>query len=82
MQIKKKADTLNDFFIEQATLKNEDDPLPQVTHLDCEINYNKLTECEVKEIIKNAHTQKHKTKNKKNNYKIVLNTQQIINSCK
>ena len=25
---KEKADTLNDFFIEQATLENEDDPLP------------------------------------------------------
>ena len=35
---KEKADTLNDFFIEQATLENEDDPLPQVTFLDCEIN--------------------------------------------
>ena len=61
MQIKKKADTLNDFFIEQATLKNEDDPLPQVTHLDCEINYNKLTECEVKEIINNAQKKKKTT---------------------
>ena len=64
MQIKKKADTLNDFFIEQATLKNEDDPLPQATHLDCEINYIKLTECEVKEIINNA--KKKKKKKKKN----------------
>ena len=26
---KEKADTLNDFFIEQATLENKDDPLPR-----------------------------------------------------
>ena len=54
---KEKADTLNDFFIEQATLENEDDALPQVTFLDCEINYIKLTEFEVKEII-NLNTKK------------------------
>ena len=55
---KEKADTLNDFFIEQATLENEDDPLPQVTFLDCEINDIKLTEFEVKEIINNLNTKK------------------------
>ena len=71
---KEKADTLNDFFIEQATLENEDDPLPQVTFLDCEINGIKLTEFEVKEIINNLNTKK--------SYRPRLNTQQIINSCK
>ena len=55
---KEKADTLNEFFIEQATLENEDDPLPQVTFLDCEINDIKLTEFEVKEIINNLNTKK------------------------
>ena len=55
---KEKADTLNEFFIEQATLENEDDPLLQVTFLDCEINDIKLTEFEVKEIINNLNTKK------------------------
>ena len=55
---KEKADTLNEFFIEQATLENEHDPLPQVTFLDCEINDIKPTEFEVKEIINNLNTKK------------------------
>ena len=54
---KEKADTRNDLFIEQATLENKDDPLPQVTFLDCEINDIKLTEFEVNEII-NLNTKK------------------------
>ena len=62
------------FFIEQVTLENEDDPLPQVTFLHCEINDIKLTQSEVKEIINNLNTKKR--------YRPGLNTQQIVNSCK
>ena len=54
----KKQTCLNDFSIQQTCLENDGDPLPQVTHLGCEINEIMLTVFEVKKIICNLKSRK------------------------
>lgn len=55
---KSKADIFNDFFIQQATLENDNDPLPRIPYLTPEINNLELLIEDVLEVLKNLHGNK------------------------
>ena len=55
---KDKANIFNTFFIEQSSIENNDDALPNVPFLTCEINEIVLTASEVKEVISKLDTSK------------------------
>ena len=50
---KEKANTLNSFFIEQSTLTEDDNELPDIVPLDCELQEITISETEVNNVIKN-----------------------------
>ena len=50
---KEKANALNSFFIEQSTLTEDDNELPDIVPLDCELQELIISETEVNNVIKN-----------------------------
>ena len=55
---KSKANVLNDFFIQQSTLQDNDDTLPHVNYKPQELQEITLTESEVRNVIKNLENNK------------------------
>ena len=49
---KDKANILNNFFVEQSTLENDDDPVPQIPYANFQINDIILNEDEVESVVK------------------------------
>ena len=50
---KEKANTLKSFFIEQSTLTEDDNELPDIVPFDCELQEITISETEVNNVIKN-----------------------------